>query len=910
MQPMLDDAIAADDGRPFLSHWDGDASGSGIFDDDDNMADNAEEDGFNLLTQSNDLFKQDHATSDSDSDNGEASDDSSSSSCSSSGSSSCSSSSSEEDIKGESLEQLRAKNIRRNEAFANKLKLEMHAMLGKDEASLKNRRVQQKKRQAREVLDPTKSISPVIQKQGVKRRGMIFATKSNGMLYQEGVQQLRQTTLAQELNEKYPHRSKQIYYLCARLQSVVSRTEMAWKMNENVRSYGESNYSEASYSGRVKMSAPSPILISGAGGTGKTSIVCDAIQFLRERTNSSGGGLPMNRIVSNAYVDCASAESNSVTSVMNNAYKQLYECYHSNDSAVSRKKSHRKRTRTVGKDVKTSEIGTKSISERLSQDSMDGVNDIDYDDSDDDYDDDGDFDEEDLIERQRKRRGVVKKKRDKRQSVAGADKSSTGHTRQTRQSIAQQNSDQSAVVAANQSIALKNPVYTQESSAVAIFGRAISSILQGDTSKKRAPQNGRCAFFILDNADRILSWNKSRRNNPLAELLLLPKIMGINLTLILISRSTLYQYSRVQKPPGTILDAVQPNQIYFDAYSSVDIIKDIMRLPRIQHMVTGRANLTRHKHECVVSNLVRARFEQLCYSSLLGWTISSVKGSTHDLTEIIRLSRFLWPEYIAPLDGSAGSIDQKFKAPMWQVLCYLKRDVVESSVISCNCSSCVCIASAVGTGGVGVDFAVLKQRLFEKLDNSIRETMRDFLSTAVLMPSRVLRHQISKPYAERLPYVTKFLLLAAFLCQNKRAESDKNLFTKRNTGKSRRGGNKTDLGSSYASSSTELKQLTVRQPSFPIERLLSVFHSIMGSYGQHSMQQNGGSTHDVSALGSERLFRNISQLSATGLIRRVGRKTKDVTEIMTSAKFSCSLSREDADLIAKSVGFPLDKYCP
>lgn len=137
--PMLDDAIAADDGRPFLSHWDGDASGSGIFDDDDNMADNAEEDGFNLLTQSNDLFKQDHATSDSGSDNGEGSDDSSSS-----GSSSDSSSSSEEDIKGESLEQLRAKNIRRNEAFANKLKLEMHAMLGKDEASLKNRRVQQK----------------------------------------------------------------------------------------------------------------------------------------------------------------------------------------------------------------------------------------------------------------------------------------------------------------------------------------------------------------------------------------------------------------------------------------------------------------------------------------------------------------------------------------------------------------------------------------------------------------------------------------------------------------------------------------------------------------------------------------------------------------------------------------------
>jgi Cdc6-like AAA superfamily ATPase len=943
-----------DDDRPLLTQWDGgggdddenstsssqDAPSGNIFDEEDhtdNRQDVFEEDGFNLMTQSNDLFKQGHGGA---SDSGESGGSSSEESDDDESTSSSESSSDDDINQGEALQQRRANNIKRNEAFAKLLKLEMNAMLGKEYGALSNN---SRKRKAKEVdvLDSTNSRSPdkgktTIQNQN-KRRGMLFPTKFNGMLPNQHVKQpLQTTTLAQELNANYPHRSKQIYYLCARLQSIVSRTKMAWKMTENVRSYGESYYSEASYAGRVKMSVPPPILISGPGGSGKTSIVCEAIQSLRERTNDNGGeGLPMYQIVANAYVDCASAQSNSVASVMNNAYRQLYECYHSKDFVARHKKSHhgkdRKRTtkefeihtcsmetdsKRVKIDVGAKSAPTKSPS-KSTQSPMLRVNDVDdYDDDSEGYDDDDDFDEEDIIERQRKRRAGKKcSKQKKMQSFAGS-KSTTNHTRQTRQNIARQNGEQTAATQ-NQSGVLKNSVQGsnrnhQDSSSIAIFGRAISSLLQGDMSKKRAPRHGRCAFLILDNADRILSWNKSRRNNPLAELLLLPKIMGINLTLILISRSSLYQYSRVQMPPGTILDAVQPNHIHFDAYSSVDTIKDIMLVPRVRQMVTGRPNLTRHKNVCVAANAVRTQFEQMCYSSLLGWFISNVKGSTHDLTEIIRLARLVWPEYVAPLDGSAGSINPAFEPAMTHILCHLRGDGTATNV-GCNCSTCICLSSANGLRS-SMDFAVLKQRLFEKLDQNIRETMRGFLSTVVLMPGRVLNKHISKPYAERLPYVTKFLLLAAFLCQNKKAESDKNLFTKKSTGKTRRSTNKADVGSSYATSSAELKQLTVRQPSFPVERLLSVFYSIMGSYGQNSVHPNGEGTY-VSEMGTERLFRNISQLNATGLIRRVGSsstnasKNKDLTE-MTAAKFTCTLSREDARLTAESVGFPLDRYCP
>jgi len=925
-----------DDDRPSLTQWDGggddensassskDATSGNIFDEeeDDNTGyrqDALEEDGFNLMTQSNSFFKQGHYDDESGGSSREESEDDESSSSSES--------SSDDHInQGEALQQRRANNIKRNEAFAELLKLEMNAMLGNEYKAQSNNKRKRKAKEV-EITDASKSVSPhrgqtTMQHQN-KRRGMLFPTKFNGMFRQ---QSLQTKTLTQELNENYPHRSKQIYYLCARLQSIVSRTQMAWKMAENVRSYGESSYSEANYAGRVKMSVPPPIFISGPGGSGKTSIVCEAIQSLRERTNCNGGrGLPMYQVVSNAYVDCASVQSNSVASVMNNAYRQLYECYHSKDFVAHHKKSHqskdRKRTtnefemhtfsvETESKRVKidagienAKRSPTKSPS-KSTQPQILRVHDVDdYDDDSEGYDDGDDFDEEDTVERQRKQRAGSKRSKQKIRQSLPAGNSSANHTRQTRQNIARQHVEQ-VLATQYQSGVLKNSVQGsnwnhQDSSSIAIFGRALSSLLQGDMSKKRAPRHGRCAFLVLDNADRILSWNKSRPNNPLAELLLLPKIMGINLTLVLISRSSLYQYSRVQMPPGTILDAVQPNHIHFDAYSSVNTIKDIMLIPRVREMVIGRPNLIRHKHVCVAANTVRAKFEQMCYSSLLGWFISSVKGSTHDVTEIIRIARLAWPEYVAPLDGSAGSINPAFESAVTHILCNLRGDGVDTSV-GCHCSS--------------IDFAVLKQRLFEKLDQNIRETMRGFLSTVVLMPGRVLNKHSSKPYAERLPYVTKFLLLSAFLCQNKKAESDKNLFTKKSSGKTRRSTNRTDLGSSYASSSAELKQLTVRQPSFPVERLLSVFYSIMGSYGQNSVRQNGKGIH-VSDMGNERLFRNISQLNATGLICRIGSsstnssKKKDLTET-TAAKFTCTLSREDARFIAESVGFPLDRYCP
>jgi len=293
--------------------------------------------------------------------------------------------------------------------------------------------------------------------------------------------------------------------------------------------------------------------------------------------------------------------------------------------------------------------------------------------------------------------------------------------------------------------------------------------------------------------------------------------------------------------------------------------------------------------------------------------IPSVISSTHDITEIMRLARLLWPEYTAPLDKNSNYDDPALVSLMWQVVGGLYREDESLDDPCSDCSFCQKLSTGVDDALVE-NLNTQKQRLSEKLDRNIRESMRKLLSNTVMMPGRVLMKQTQHPYAGRLPYITKFLLLAAFLCQNKRSEQDANLYTRQNTGKSkRRRANKPGDETAYAAAS---KDMTQRQPSFPLERMLSVFYSIIDQFGQnHYMTYKEEGASVAAQLGTERLFRNISQLIATGLLSTTGsakfneRYNQNLMD-KTDAKFSCNISRGDARVIATSVGFPLEKYCP
>jgi len=328
--------------------------------------------------------------------------------------------------------------------------------------------------------------------------------------------------------------------------------------------------------------------------------------------------------------------------------------------------------------------------------------------------------------------------------------------------------------------------------------------------------------------------------------------------------------------------------------------------------IIGRS--TNHVFSCAIANKLRSNLNDLMYTSMINSFIPSVKSFTQDITELARLARLLWPEYVAPLDTSNSCRDSELHSELrllvWQVLRGLRRGSALSKdhCDDFNCSFCKRLMSETDGDKCSLDSNIL--RLSEKLDRNVRNDMRTLLSSIVMMSGRSLLKHHAEPFAKRLPYVTKFLLIAAFLCQHKRPEQDVNLFTTTNTGKARRERAKeSDNGVEFASSSKELRR---RPTSFPLERLLSVFHSIIMQYGNHFMSYKEVGASTVAQLGTERLLQAVSQLIASGLLSSVTSTAKfkhDLME-MTSAKFSCMISRDTACILGSDVGFPLEKYCP
>ena len=520
--------------------------------------DDDDDDGFKLLTQANDRFNEtvdgvassssDESSSDDSDSSGSSSDDDDSESSSSTG---------EKAMKNEKVEtplqERRARNMRRNKAFVDNLKLELNAMMnqgidGGHKSSKRKRKVAAKDEESVTLLeqDVDEKDAPIERR---KRRGMIFSTTTSNKRHNKSPQQiplpLTTKSLVDELNPKYPHRSNQIQVLCSQLVSIVQKSKFAWQMKDNIRSLGNIQYSEASYQGDIKLATPSPIMITGNGGNGKTCIVRDAMTILQQRANCGNVVYPT---VANAYIDCASSESGSVAAVMNSAYKQLHECYHSNSG--------------FGRDEKVELKGYKHHSSAgIARSTLGGENDFTEDVVESDAADDESLGE-DQLERQRSRAQKMKEtagrngKRSKHNTKTNgnATKVNSNNTQNVRQTRLRTTlATKAANQPTSQSIGLNSGSIpsatnrnTQNSGSVALFGRATSALIQaGNTTRKRTSNNNwRCVFLILDNAERILSWKKHGSINPLTQIFLLPSVMGINLTLIFISRSTIFQHSR------------------------------------------------------------------------------------------------------------------------------------------------------------------------------------------------------------------------------------------------------------------------------------------------------------------------------------------------------------------------------
>ena len=418
----------------------------------------------------------------------------------------------------------RARNMRRHSEFAKSLNL---GGLISDQGNPKAKKQKTKKTKETQLRKVNGDGLDSIIDTPAQRRGMIMKLASTDVQSTCGAK-----SVANELEAKYPSRTLEIKLLSSELEKVVRNTKYAWQNKYS----SQRQYSEAKPDSDVPFASPAPILISGSAGTGKSSIVCDTINVLREKIDNisdktkSKSKKCKETIISYAYVDCASSYGIDVAFVLNTSFKQLYNCYHP-DSTYKYKPDDFMETKVEKNGADPSDEHVTSHDINLMDYASDPMEDIDEDA------DDG-IEAEDLIERERNRFRATKGK--KGSSRLSLDKKSSERSSKYHRKAR----DSSGVTTKQTDYEYRRSSrHNYDSSPVALFGRAVSILLQGGLSNEKLPKYGRCSFLVLDNAERIQSWKKSGSRNALAQLFKLPNVMGINLSIIFISRGSLLIHS-------------------------------------------------------------------------------------------------------------------------------------------------------------------------------------------------------------------------------------------------------------------------------------------------------------------------------------------------------------------------------
>jgi len=172
-------------------------------------------------------------------------------------------------------------------------------------------------------------------------------------------------------------------------------------------------------------------------------------------------------------------------------------------------------------------------------------------------------------------------------------------------------------------------------------------------------------------------------------------------------------------------------------------------------------------------------------------------------------------------------------------------------------------------------------------------------------------------FEENASYLNKILMLAAFICQTNRADRDKQLFTIQKNGKKNNASKKSTPGEDLAFGAARTQKFKNRM--FPMERMLSVFVSIVG-LNQRNLKSKSSSESipanqiNPGRIGSSDFFEALAHLRDTGVLHeKAGTSVATAaatseTVNMANPKFWCSLSKDEADFIATSVNFPLDNY--
>mmetsp|Transcript_7429 Transcript_7429/g.20633 ORF Transcript_7429/g.20633 Transcript_7429/m.20633 type:complete len:1161 (+) Transcript_7429:327-3809(+) len=819
---------------------------------------------------------------------------------------------------------------------------------------------------------------------------------------QQQYQQQTYTSIAEEVGNRFPHREPQIRLLSSVFERTMRQTGSAAGGNDSSSGRATTDHDVTTASDGSFV--PSPVFVTGPSGAGKTSVVRDILQCLKRRHADTAAPVILSPScqqrqeqkpsiaraggVGMGYINCSSMEGSSAGAFLEEAYKQILRSFFASSSRKpSRRSRKRKRHGASPKrqvnggadtggainghasapDPKSTEVGSTKQSDKggtlaleKQQQSKSPATDngngkhisispakapasrhisvddeevdpmIDHDDG-----EEGFGDIEDQIEQAKKdhlRTKIVTQQSD---GLGGGGGAKPGDS----------------TLSTRRQHTINTP---------ADFGRALLPLCGGPDDLVSKSRYCGCAFLVLDHADRLLSMtakqnspyntiSKDERNNLLSQLLLLPRVMGLNLTIVVLTANSLLEFGRtnnVHMQPssslGTIQDAIHPVRVRFHAYRGKQIYRSILLLPSIKNVVIGSTGTSSMKSRgmCPGSQKIMTIARDRLYNAMIKTILQSLEGMTRDIREIQRFARIFWPIYISPLttghaQDPSGVIKKKFCLALARSGTFQTRDGHDDAAASTLCQQetcCFCQAvSSLNTSSGGKIDSIL-----EMLDIKGRKPMREIMSKCLFAPVQKLdttAYPESHPDATylrslrnlqgsslaQLSYMAKFLLLSAYLCQKNRQEQDLALFTNHNKGRRRKtsseGNNAGDgEGALFASSAAAQQQLrSFRLTGFPLERMISVFSSILSKYGSESELLKDTTQEDgylnVTGVGSTQLFGCLAELRDFGLLCDMNGGLSAGGEIdMAAKKYTCNLSDADATGLSQELEIPLQKY--
>lgn len=444
---------------------------------------------------------------------------------------------------------------------------------------------------------------PLLQQQAV--RGMVFSTPYNNSSHAARNAALKQPSslfheedaedvMLEELEELYPHRQAQIMQLWSLLSPCLPPMINSTDSSNSTLTFAPSATPTMTHH------VPPPIFITGPAGTGKSTLVRDLVGRLQASRSTQYHYPQQPHRVGSAYINCATLDRRNsngkavMDEILHEAYRQLAQDMKESgrvlDYASWRRRRKRKRkspkralllvspakhvaTEPVGRQAPATKENNDSSSKRQRCESGDAASTKEADASrtncskehvDVSITNVGSKEEED------KKRKVVthaeeidespKLRRSRRVSeLADADVDNnfdangnikeqtvkSGYNNKAKKLINAISSDLDATATAAAKDGDLTAVATAASRtahiAAASFGQELKETLFRHTKD--------CAFLILDQAEQLLSVPASSsaasaKTNFLAQLLLLPRTKGLNLTIIVITKSIVLEHSR------------------------------------------------------------------------------------------------------------------------------------------------------------------------------------------------------------------------------------------------------------------------------------------------------------------------------------------------------------------------------